>query len=352
MPQHAHTARLRTALGRLGRRGAHPAPQILVTSPRLRLESGDLDRPFHIASIDKMMTATLVARLVEEGRLRFDSPLGGLLPRSVTDGLPAAPGFDIARDVTVEHLLTHTSGLPDILLPPRGQTSEASLRRVVATPDRGWTRDELLAAAHTMTAVGRPGERFHYSDTAYLLLGRVAEEVGGDTYATLLQRYVFTPAGMARTCAPFDDACDQERLDRLDIAPLWIRGSELSRRMALTLGWGGVVATAADLVRFQQALHGGRLVSPEHVAHLTRRRHRMRPGIHYGAGAVTIRFGEFMPGALRGLPEPVGGLGLTAAHLFFSPQQQAHVVLNLHSTRAMGASFRTHIAIARLLATN
>ncbi|GMA40734.1 hypothetical protein [Mobilicoccus caccae] len=78
----------------------------------------------------------------------------------------------------------------------------------------------------------------------------------------------------------------------------------------------------------------------------------MRPGIHYGAGAVTIRFGEFMPGALRGLPEPVGGLGLTAAHLFFYPQQQAHVVLNLHSTRAMGASFRTHIAIARLLATN
>ncbi|GMA40733.1 hypothetical protein GCM10025883_27780 [Mobilicoccus caccae] len=208
------------------------------------------------------MTATLVARLLEEGRLLFDSPLGDLLPRSVTDGLPAAPGFDVARDVTVEHLLTHTSGLPDIFLPPRGQTSEASLRRVVATPDRRWTRAELLAAAHTMSAVGRPGERFHYSDTAYLLLGRVAEEVGGDAYATLLQRYVFTPAGMTRTCVPFDDACDQARLDGLDIAPLWIRGSELSRRMALTLGWGGVVATAADLVRFQQALHGGRLVSP------------------------------------------------------------------------------------------
>ncbi|MGO0575881.1 hypothetical protein [Ornithinimicrobium panacihumi] len=56
-----------------------------------------------------------------------------------------------------------------------------------------------------------------------------------------------------------------------------------------------------------------------------------------------------MPVLLRGLPEPVGGLGISAMHSFYYADQDAHVVLNFHSTRAMAASFQTHIAIARAL---
>ncbi|TWH31557.1 hypothetical protein [Isoptericola variabilis] len=66
---------------------------------------------------------------------------------------------------------------------------------------------------------------------------------------------------------------------------------------------------------------------------------------------MTLRFGEFTPPLLRGLPEPVGHLGVLGNHLFYYPRQAAHVVLNFHSTREMGRSFRTHVAGARLLAT-
>lgn len=113
---------------------------------------------------------------------------------------------------------------------------------------------------------------------------------------------------------------------------------------------GNAATTAADLVRFQQALHGGELLAAATLAHLARPRNRMRAGVHYGAGAVTLRLGEFMPLVLRGLPEPVGGLGISATHMFYYPAQQAHVVLNFHSTAAMRASFQTHIQIAQLLA--
>ena len=327
-----------------------PPPQVLVVAPGLRIEHGDLERRYHCASIDKVMTAVLIGQLVEAGRLRFDSPLGELLPAEDLAGLPAAPGVDVATDVTVDHLLTHTSGLPDYFLPPRGRRGDASLGGLIAHPDRRWTRAEILDEVRRLPAVGRPGERFAYSDTAYLLLGRVAEEVTGEGYPQLLAREVLERSGMGRSSVPFDDAFTPARAEELDLAPLWLRGREMSRAACLPAGgWGGVVTVAEDLVRFQEALHGGQLVAPQTLAHLSRRRHRMRPGIHYGAGLVTLRFEGFMPVVLRGLPEPVGGLGLTAAHAFWYPRQRAHVVLNYHSTEQMSASFQTHVQIARAL---
>jgi D-alanyl-D-alanine carboxypeptidase len=85
------------------------------------------------------------------------------------------------------------------------------------------------------------------------------------------------------------------------------------------------------------AFHGGDLVSPTSLAVLTRARHRFRRGIHYGAATMTLRFGELMPVVLRGLPEPVGHLGVWATHVFH------------HPVRRMGASFRAHAAIARAI---
>lgn len=346
---HPMTAALDRVTARRARHGL-PAPTVLVVAPGHRLAYGDLERRFHCASIDKVMTATLIGRLVEAGRLRFDAPLGTVLPADDLVGLPAADGVDIAAVVTVEHLLTHTSGLPDYFVPTRGQRSSASLPELVAAPDRRWTRQEILDEVRTLRPVGRPGERFRYSDTAYILLGRIAEETSGDAYPALLEREVLERSGMPRSIVPFDDDVTADRLEELDLAPLIVGGVDMSRKPSMVAGgWGGVVTVADDLVRFQEALHGGELVRPETLEFMTRPRNRMRAGIHYGAGAVTLRFGELMPILLRGLPEPVGGLGLTAAHMFYYPQQRAHVVLNFHSTHAMNASFQTHIQIARLL---
>ena len=347
--------RLRARLDRLTRRRAKasvpmPAPQVLATGPGVRFEHGDLARRFHCASIDKVMTAVAVTRLVERGALSFDAPLGQVLPAVDLAGLPVAPGVDLATDATIEHLLTHTSGLPDWFDPPRGQEVEASMSRAIREPERAWTRGEILDQVRGMEPAGHPGERFVYSDTAYLLLGRVLEEATGLGYADVLAREVFDPVGMRSSSVPFDDDFSLGRLVELDLAPMWLGRQEVSRRACLSVGWGSVVTTADDLVRLGEALHGGRLVGPGALAHLARPRHRMRPGIHYGAGLVTLRFEGFMPVVLRGLPEPVGGLGLSATHLFHYPRQRATVVLNLHSTRAMSSSFQTHIAIARMIA--
>lgn len=341
---------LRSALERAARRRrGMPEPQVLVRSPGWEFEFGDLDRPFHAASAGKLMTATLIAQLVERGHVDLDSPLGAVLPAADTTGLP---GVDVAGQVTVDHLLTQTSGLPDFFEPPRGHPTEASAHAATVHRDRRWTPSELLDQARRLPAVGRPGERFHYSDTNYVLLGRIAEEATGEPFATLLRTRIFEPCGMTRSSTPYDATTIPDDLTGLDVAPFWIGRTELSRAHSVSLDWAGgnVVAPPEDWVRFQRALHGGRLISPDHLAHLTRPRHRYRRGIHYGAGTMTVRFGEFVPLLLRGLPEPVGHLGFWATHVFYYPDLDAHVVLNFHSDRQMNASFSVHARIARLLA--
>lgn len=346
--------RLHTALERMAhRQRAMPPPQVLVRTPGWDFEFGEVSQPFHAASSGKLMTAALVAMLVERGHLDFDSPVGALLPAAEIAGLPAAAGVDIAREVTVEHLLTHTSGLPDFFEPPRGYETAASFRAAGAQLDRRWTPADLLGEARKLPPVGQPGARFHYADTNYVLLGRIAEEAAGERFATLLRTHIFEPCGMERSSTPYDATLIADDLSELDVEPLWIGRHELSRAHWLSLDWaaGNVVGPPGDFVRFQQALYGGRLISLEHVEHLARPRNRLRRGIHYGAGTMTLRFGELFPPLLRGLPEPVGHLGFTATHVFHYREHDAHVVLNFHSNRRMSHSFRVHVRIARLLAT-
>ncbi len=344
---------MRTKLEQVTRRRAPrlPAPQVLVEAPGVRFAFGDVARPFHTASIGKVFTAVLIGRLVERGAFELETPIGALLPAAELAGLPAAAGVDPGTQVTVEHLLSHRSGLPDPLLPPRGHRTDCSVTALAGDLDRRWTLTDVLTQTRGLPAVGRPGERFGYTDAGYALLLRIAEERAGAPARELLRSQVFEPSDMRATHQPHDTATAAE-LAQLVIAPMWLGRADVSRSTALSIGSvdGGAVTTAEDLVRFRRALDGGRLISAPLLARLARPRSRLRRGIHYGAGHVTLRFGEFMPPLLRGLPEPVGGLGLTATHAFWYPAQQAHVVLNFGSTRAMRQSFQAHLAIARTLA--
>lgn len=332
------------------RRGGLPQPQVLVRAPGLDVEYGDLSTPFHAASVGKLATAALVAGLIDQRRFSFDTPIGSLLPPAELAGLPAAPGVELARNVTVGHLLTHTSGLPDYFEPPGRARTACSVTEVVTDLNRRWTPKDLLDEIHPLPATASPGQRFAYSDTGYLVLGRIVEEALGQSFAETVRTRIFEPAGMTRSSTPYDATLIADDLTDLDVAPLWLGQHELSRTHCLSVDWagGGIVATAGDLLRFQRALHAGELVTLETLARLIRVRHRFRRGIHYGAGCMTLRFAGFFP-LLRGLPQPVGHLGVTATHLFYYPEQDAHVVLNFHSTEEMRRSFDAHILIARLL---
>lgn len=333
--------RLDAHLARVARRRARrglPAPQVLVLAPGLEYSSGSRETPFHAASVSKLVTAALVMQQVERGTFTLGTPVSELLGERETRGLFAAPG------ATVEHLLAHTSGVADFF--EDGVTTGLPMRRLVAAePERWWTPQDLLD--HTrerQRPVGEPGRRFHYSDTGFVLLGRILEEVTGESFTALQRKRVLEPAGMTAS-ALWQREDGPER-----IAPLWVDGVELSTARSVSVDWagGGLASTLDDLAHLARALHDGTLLRPESFAAMTAPRSRFRSGIRYGLGAMQLDFSGFSP-FLRGLPRPVGHLGVLGVHCFTDPARETTVVLNFHSTREMRASFQTHIRIAAML---
>jgi len=322
---------------RRARRGL-PTPQVRVEAPGMLYSFGD-DLPFHAASIGKLATAALVAQDVESGRVDWTTRIDEILGGDELAGLFAEPG------ATIEQLLGHTSGAADYFEGPT-TTGPRFIRRVLDEPHHHWQPTELLAfSRERQRPVGRPGERFAYSDTGFVLLGRALELVNGDDLTTLLRRRVLEPAGMTASTLWLREPGPAR------IAPIHLRGVEVSGYKSVSCGWagGGIVATTDDIARLGRALADGALVSPETWARMLRPRNRFRAGIRYGLGTMQLDFAGFSP-LLRGLPLPVGHLGSLATHLFTDAERGTSVVLNFHGGREMVASFQTHIRIAQLLA--
>ncbi len=136
---------------------------------------------FRVASVTKQFTCAAVLRLADEGRLRLED--------DVRNHLPEFP--DMGAPVKVAHLLHNTSGIRDML---------GIMRHGGADLGQPVRADELMAGVlrqRTLNFV--PGSRFLYSNSNFLLLGRIAERVGGEPLPAFLDRRIFAPAGMTRT---------------------------------------------------------------------------------------------------------------------------------------------------------
>jgi CubicO group peptidase (beta-lactamase class C family) len=198
---------------------------------------------FNLASASKMFTAVAIGKLVEEGRLSFDDPIGKHLG---TDWVSAEAG----KKVLVRHILNHTSGLGMYW----GEKWEAVAAQIQTIDDfRKVVSDELAF---------EPGTREEYSNTGYIMLGAIIEKVSGETYYNYVQRTIFAPCGMTSTgfyatnraqdgfaVGYFEDAEDGGKL-KDNLALHGNRGASA----------GGGWSTASDLHRFFLAMRDNRIV--------------------------------------------------------------------------------------------
>lgn len=197
------------------------------------------DTRFRIASLTKQFTATAVAQLVERGLLRFEDPIRKYLP----DYPP------VGDTITIHHLLTHTSGIPEY-------EADETLMKARGRPH---TRAEVLASFQHKPLDFKPGERFSYSNSGYVLLGLIIEKVSGQSYEDYLREHVLGPAGMRRTTT-LDTPDDSDTAvgygadarERLVPAP--------ASDVLLAFAAGALRSTAHDLVLWDRALAGVTMV--------------------------------------------------------------------------------------------
>lgn len=217
--------------------------------------SGSKLRPDHalrLASLTKTYVAAAVLRLAEDGAVGLGDPIGEHLLPSTVRAL-RADGYDPSV-ITLRMLLRHTGGLFDYA------TEDAFVQRILTEPRHRWSREEQLGLAMDIgDPVGAPGERFHYSDTGYILLGEVVEQVTGSSLGAALRRLLaFDALGLTATWLESVDpepagapARAHQHLDALDTY-----GFDPSFDL---FGGGGLVSTLGDVSTFFRALFDGRV---------------------------------------------------------------------------------------------
>jgi D-alanyl-D-alanine carboxypeptidase len=215
----------------------------------------DGETRFGIGSITKQLTAGAVLQLVDAGKVRLTDPVSKYIPEMVSP-------------ITVAQLLNQTAGLTDY-----------------ATPlNIGKTRDGITSTiAHSEPAFV-PGNKWHYSNSNYYMLGRIIEIASRQTYADYLARHVFAPLGM--TASSYCHAGDKN-LAVGSAAQDESIGPPESVDYDFYFAAGGICSTSSDLNRWQTGLFGGKVLTTGSLSFMTT---AAVPGdgsaCNYGAGVV------------------------------------------------------------------
>jgi CubicO group peptidase (beta-lactamase class C family) len=274
------------------------------------------DTIFDVASLTKVVASTpCVMRLVEQKKLRLSDPLRGCFAEFCRGA---------KRDVTVQHLLLHTSGLPA----HRDYWRKAS------------GKNEIISMCLREPLLHKPGEVFEYSDLGFILLGEIVEKVSGESLADFATKSVFEPCGMASTCFNPPESL-WSRCAATEVvkgrALCGVVHDENARAMGGVAGHAGVFSTAADLARYCQAiLRGVRkgTVEATHASPLLDSA-RMRdmicprrvPGGHRRALGWDVESPYSSPmGHLFG-PRSFGHTGFTGCSLWLDPDLDTFVMV-------------------------
>ena len=228
-----------------------------------------IDTKYKIASITKALTAVLILRLHEQGRIDLNKTIKAYLPNYTGEG---------ADKVTVHQLLNHTSGMANI---DRNLTSaESAIKKGIPHYQTPLTTDDLLAKYCSEKLVNQPGRAFDYNNADYIILGKIIERIHGKTYEQVLKENISQPLAMRDSGMLYQHNVVENLADtyffRDDLKTLV---NDLPVYIENWYAAGAMYSTANDVLRFSNALFGSKLLKQDTLALM------LKPGLDdYGYG--------------------------------------------------------------------
>jgi CubicO group peptidase (beta-lactamase class C family) len=259
-----------------------------------RIDAGPSTR-FRLGSVTKQFTAAAVLLLEEQGRLSVTDPI-----RTHLANLP-----DAWSAITIQHLLGHTAGLPNYTAFP---DYVAASRSPVST-------EELVSRFRDRPLEFAPGSEYRYSNSGYAVLGLLIEKVSGQTYADFVRTRILEPLGMKDSGYDAHATIIERRASGYAPGPAGLVNAPYLD-MSVPHAAGGLYSTTGDLLTWQRALYGGRLVSKASLAKM------VTPGAGgYGLGVAVSA------GAGRRVYQHGGGINGFASMLAYYPETETSVVV-------------------------
>ncbi|MDG4716550.1 serine hydrolase domain-containing protein [Winogradskyella marincola] len=285
-------------------------------------DSISINHPFYTASITKMFTATAIGILKDRKQLNFEDKITRYLPDSLITNLHVLDGKDYSKELTIAHLLQHTSGLPDYFTGSTNDGSQNIINQLLMNPNKLWSAEEMIQfSKEKMTPHFIPGEGYHYTDTEYVLLALIIENVSGLSLDYFFQQNIFQPIKMNSSYINLKSKAID---NKLPVVKFYASQYELSSLKSLSADWGGggLVSTTHDLIAFLKAYNTDKIVKKDTRLAMQNWVNETK-GMNYGFGIRQVSIGELTN--TESDLQFIGHSGSTASFLWYCPQLDTYI---------------------------
>lgn len=267
-----------------------------------------INKPYFIASVTKLYVTAVVLKLRSKNCLSLQNKISEYLSDEILHELHLFKGKEYSKEITIKHLMSNTSGIPDYF-------SSNVVRELTAGKDQGWGFERTITRAKQKKPKFVPGKKAQYSDTNYQLLGKIIETITNKDIHTVFKEFIFDELNLENTYL-FEDVNDNQP------APIYYKDKEihLPKYMSSIGPEGGIVSTAKESMIFLKAFFNGHFFPKEYFIELKDWKLLFGPGLFfYGVGIANqpIFIKEFKNGL-------IGHWGQTGAFSFYHPKSDLY----------------------------
>jgi CubicO group peptidase (beta-lactamase class C family) len=278
-----------------------------------------------------MFTATAIGILKDQNKLNFENKIAQYLPDSLMYNLHVLDGKDYSKDLTIAHLLKHTSGLPDYFTDETNDGSPNIINQLLMNPNKLWSAEELIQFSKKyMTPHFVPGKGYHYTDTEYVLLALIIENVSGLSLDEFFMQYIFQPLKMNSS---YINLKSKAINNKLPVVKFYASQYELSSLKSLSADWGGggLVSSTQDLITFLKAFNTDKIIKKETRIAMQNWINETK-GMDYGFGIRQVSLGQLTD--TESDLQLIGHSGSTASFLWYCPQLDTYISGTLNQLEA------------------
>lgn len=275
----------------------------------------------------------------EEAKLSLEDKIGKYIGASILSGLHVYKGKDYSEELTIRHLLSHTSGLPDYFQ-DKGANGKSLEDELTEGIDQFWTVEEAIERSKKMSPLFAPGTKgkAKYSDANFQLLGKIIETITGKSYAENCQERIIQPLGLTKTYL-YRDAADETP------KAMYYKDTVLRIPKAMTSfgADGGMVSVSGDMLIFIEAFFTGKLFPSAYIDEL-QEWNRIFPPMRAGIGIHLFKL-PWIFNPTGAVPYFIGHSGLSGALAYYSPEENIYIAGTVNQLAYNDLSFRTMISL-------
>jgi CubicO group peptidase (beta-lactamase class C family) len=298
------------------------------------------DSQYYIASINKFFISAIILKLYTKNKLDLQDKISKYLSEEVVRGLHIHKGRDYSDDLSIAHLMSHTSGLPCYLTDKQANGKKA-MTELEAGIDQPWPIDRVIQEVKRMKTHFPPGKegRAKYGDTNHQILGLIIENITGEP-VNLVLKNLFQVLNLTKTYV-CEDVNDR------NFVPIRYKSEARYVPLFLTSTKNDIISTAKDQMTFLKAFFSGYFFPKERLNELEKWNKIFFP-FKYGIGIQKFHMPRILS-PFYPVPDMVGHCGSTGSVAFYVPDMGLYITGTINQQARPNIAFQTIIKIVNKL---